>query len=160
LDCDISTDFCVKSMIGDQLRAVSMHFAANLADMPCSSNEFAPEVIAILWRPSTFQPKIFTAINSESVRPVEHKDWKSDSMVVDNVKDFMRELSRATRDIVIDIKVFDDRSKKRETESSREPQKTTPFRRSYRLRERRKRWIECLMAKCRNMYLSLTPISG
>jgi hypothetical protein len=38
-------------------------------------------------------------------------------MVVDNVKDFMRELSQATRDIVIDIKVFDDRSKKRETEA-------------------------------------------
>ena len=48
---------------------------------------------------------------------MEHKNWKSDSMVLDNVKDFMRELSQATRDIVIDIKVFDDRSKKREIET-------------------------------------------
>ena len=37
-------------------------------------------------------------------------------MVVDNVKDFMRELSQATRDMVIDMKVLDDRSKKREIE--------------------------------------------
>lgn len=48
---------------------------------------------------------------------MEHKNWKSDSMVLDNVKDFMRELSQATRDIVIDMKVFDDRSKKREIET-------------------------------------------
>jgi hypothetical protein len=84
-------------------------------------NEFAPEVIAVLWRPSTFQPKPFSAVNSEYVRPVEIDDWKSDSLAVENIKDFLRELQHDTRDIVVDVKLFDVRSAGRRLES---PQKT------------------------------------
>lgn len=86
-------------------------------------NEFAPEVIAVLWRPSTFQPKPFTAVNSEYVCPVEFNNWKSDSLAVENVKDFLRELTHATRDIVVDVKLFNSRSSRRRSETPAEAQK-------------------------------------
>jgi hypothetical protein len=87
-------------------------------------NELAPEVIALVWRPSSFRPKAFSAVSSESVRPVQDDDWKSDSMAIDNVKDFMRELSQTTKDIVVDVKVLDDRSHKRQTRELTTPTNT------------------------------------
>lgn len=71
-------------------------------------NEYAPEVIAVLWRPSSFKPKPFSAVNSEYLRPVEFNDWQSDSLAVENIKDFLREIKHYTRDIVVDVKLFGD----------------------------------------------------
>ena len=75
-------------------------------------NEFTPEVLAVLWRPSAFEPKPFTAVDSEYVRPVEDTSWKSDSLIVENMNDFLREIREATRDIVVDVKLFNDPSKR------------------------------------------------
>jgi hypothetical protein len=78
-------------------------------------NELTPEVICLVWRPQSFRPKAFSAVSSESVRPVQDVNWKSDSMAIDNVKDFLRELNQTTRDLIVDIKVLDDRSHKRQS---------------------------------------------
>mmetsp|Transcript_2252 Transcript_2252/g.3339 ORF Transcript_2252/g.3339 Transcript_2252/m.3339 type:complete len:1276 (+) Transcript_2252:234-4061(+) len=70
-------------------------------------NEFASQVIAVLWRPTAFKPKVFSAINSELTRPVGDSDWKKDNMGVDNICDIMRELKQVSQDVVVDMKILD-----------------------------------------------------
>jgi len=72
-------------------------------------NELSPEVIAVLWRPGVFEAQRFTTVDSEYKRPVEDQ-WKEDSLVVTNQDDIIREIRHLARDIVVDIKVLDDKS--------------------------------------------------
>ena len=76
-------------------------------------NDLTPEVVAVLWRPTCFIAQPFGAMNSEFARPVDDDNWKTDSMVLDNMKDLLRELSMYTADIVVGVKLIDDRSVKR-----------------------------------------------
>jgi len=70
-------------------------------------NEFAPQVIAVLWRPTAFKPNVFSAMNSEFTRPIGDSDWKKDTMGVTNICDIMRELKQITQDVVVDMKILD-----------------------------------------------------
>lgn len=70
-------------------------------------NEFAPQVIAVLWRPTAFKPDVFSAMNSEFTRPIGDSDWKKDTMGVTNICDIMRELKQTTLDVVVDMKILD-----------------------------------------------------
>lgn len=70
-------------------------------------NDLCPDVLAVVWRRPLFQPRSFSAINSEYVQPVTVDDWKSDTMVTLNVGDILRETALYTTDIVVAIKVFD-----------------------------------------------------
>lgn len=88
-------------------------------------NALTPEVIGLVWRPTSFRPKAFSAVSSESVRPISDGNWKSDSMAMDNVKDFLRELHHTTRDLIVDIKILDDRSHKRESTTTPSKKKNT-----------------------------------
>lgn len=72
-------------------------------------NEFSPEVIAVLFRPSSFEPQMFTAVHSESVRPAEDIRLKRNSLATINVLDLMRELKHITKDLVVDMKILDKR---------------------------------------------------
>jgi len=74
-------------------------------------NNLAPDVIAMLWRPSTFVTQPFSAMNSNYKRPVMD-EWQSDSLVVTNPDDIMREIHHLSRNVVVDILVLDDKSDK------------------------------------------------
>lgn len=71
-------------------------------------NEFSPDIIAMIWRPTAFVPKAFSAMMSEFQSPVL-KGWKDDSLVMTNTDDLMSEIGYAGRDILSDIKVLDDK---------------------------------------------------
>lgn len=65
-------------------------------------------MIGMLWRPTSFIPHSFSAIQSEYAIPVEREQWKSDSLVMTNTSDVLREMSQYTRDIVANVKLLDD----------------------------------------------------
>lgn len=67
-------------------------------------NEFAPDVIAMLWRPDAFKPTPLSVVVSEFKRPVS-EFWKDDSLVITNTDDLMAEIVYFTRNIVSTIKV-------------------------------------------------------
>jgi hypothetical protein len=73
-----------------------------------SYNDLSPEVVGMLWRPISFMPHAFSAMNSEFVLPIEQQDWKTDSLVIRNTSDLLREMKQYTNDIVVDMKVLDD----------------------------------------------------
>jgi len=68
-------------------------------------NEYAPDIIAVLWRPKALKAHSFSVLHSEYKRPVE-EDWKDDSLAVMNADDVLREIHFHVRDIVIDAKVM------------------------------------------------------
>jgi len=70
-------------------------------------NEFAPQVIAVLWRPTTFKSITFSVMNSEFLRPVSDSDWKKDTLGISNANDIVRLLRQVSRDVVIDMKILD-----------------------------------------------------
>eukprot|EP00977_Amphora_coffeiformis_P026009 scaffold23639_cov191-Amphora_coffeaeformis.AAC.1 len=70
-------------------------------------NHLCPEVVGVLWRPGIFEPKPFSAIQSEWARPVVDTEWKSDTLVTKNVSDILIQASKYTSDIVTDLKVLD-----------------------------------------------------
>ena len=83
-------------------------------------NDLCPEVIGMLWRPTSFVPRAFSVMHSEYVLPMEQENWKSDSLVIHNTGDILREMEHYTDDIVVDVKVLDDPSAKaRPSKSSR-----------------------------------------
>lgn len=71
-------------------------------------NALAPEVVCMLFRPTSFVPRSFSAMNSEYVLPIKAENWKSDSLVIHNTSDVLREMSQYTRDIVANVKIVDD----------------------------------------------------
>lgn len=72
-------------------------------------NEFAPEVIAMVWRPGAFKPHPFSVGTSNFQRPVSEL-WKDDSFVITNAEDLMAEVEYFARDIVSNFKIFDKRN--------------------------------------------------
>ena len=71
-------------------------------------NEFCPDIIAMIWRPSAFIPHSFSAISSAFKRPVT-EFWKDDSLVITNTDDLMSEIGYSSMHIVTDMKVLDDK---------------------------------------------------
>jgi len=71
-------------------------------------NDLSPEVIGMLWKPNSFVPHAFSAMHSEYVLPIDARDWKSDSLVIHNTSDVLREMKQYTDGIVADVKVLDD----------------------------------------------------
>jgi len=71
-------------------------------------NELTPDVIAMLWRPAAFVPQLFSAMVSEFKRPAMEL-WKNDSLVITNTDDLMSEIEYASKDIISDVKVLDDK---------------------------------------------------
>ena len=91
----------VRAMI-QQLRSKLEHLALIFY------NDLCPEVIGIVWRqPIFFQPRSFSAVTSEFVRPVSNDHWQADTMISYNVHDVLRIISLYSRFLVSDIKVFD-----------------------------------------------------
>ena len=74
-------------------------------------NGMAPDIIAMLWRPTAFSPVSFTAMHSERKRPLED-DWQEDGLAACNSCDIVREVCNVANDAIEDIKIFDDRSVK------------------------------------------------
>ena len=72
-------------------------------------NEFCPDMIAMLWRPSAFQRQPFSAMHAEFHTPVEY-DWEENGLVTTNSKDVLRAIKCFLIDIIIDTKVLDARS--------------------------------------------------
>ena len=72
-------------------------------------NKLAPDVIGMLWRPTAFKPLPFSAMLSEQRRPLED-DWQEDCLTVINAQDLIREIRHIARDVVDDMKVFEDKS--------------------------------------------------
>jgi hypothetical protein len=89
-------------------------------------NELSPEVVGLVWRPQTYSPMPFSVMASDYARPTEDGDWKSDSLVMRNASDLLREMRQYSQDIVTTVKIFDDscmihRSKKRKLSEDRSP---------------------------------------
>ena len=72
-------------------------------------NEFSPDIIALIWRPSAFVPKSFSVMMSEFQSPVL-KLWKDDSLVVTNSDDLINEIAHIGRHLLSDIKVIKTRT--------------------------------------------------
>jgi hypothetical protein len=85
-------------------------------------NELCPDVIAMLWRPTTFHRQPFSAMHAEFSTPVEYK-WEENSLVTKNSNDVLRAIRCILRHIIIDYKIFDDKSIKDEV-MSKASQKT------------------------------------
>ncbi|EJK57061.1 hypothetical protein THAOC_22937, partial [Thalassiosira oceanica] len=71
-------------------------------------NELAPDVIALLWRPDAFRPVPFSALVSESKRPVLDR-WTGDSLVVTNADDVVAEIVQRSRNVITTFKVLVDK---------------------------------------------------
>jgi len=66
-------------------------------------NEFAPDIIAMIWRPDAFRPQQFSAMVSD-VRPAA-EIWQNDDLVITNTEDLMAEIGHFARNIVSTFKV-------------------------------------------------------
>lgn len=71
-------------------------------------NEYCPDIIAMLWRPSAFLPENFSAMISEFKLPVQNS-WTEDTLVVANTDDLMYEIGNLARNVITDMKILDDR---------------------------------------------------
>jgi Nrap protein domain 6 len=69
-------------------------------------NDLCPDVLAVVWRPQLLQARPFSAVTCAYGRPVS-EDWKSDTLITLNVHDILRDMAGITKDIVTDVKVFD-----------------------------------------------------
>jgi hypothetical protein len=67
-------------------------------------NEFAPDIIAMIWRPDAFRPQQFSAIVSDFKRPAAEV-WQNDDLVITNTEDLMAEIGHFARNIVSTFKV-------------------------------------------------------
>lgn len=88
-------------------------------------NEHSPNVIALLWRPTTFQPQTFSVAHAEYQRPVE-RNFAEDSLVVTNSDDVLREVEHIGRDIVVNMKILDDRSLRKVSNESNDKKRKAP----------------------------------
>jgi U3 small nucleolar RNA-associated protein 22 len=73
-------------------------------------NELAPEVIGLVWRPSTFKAMPFSAMTAEHAKPQEDRtnEWRNDSFVVRNATDLLREMSEYYQDVITTAKIIDE----------------------------------------------------
>lgn len=85
-------------------------------------NEFCPELIGMLWRPTTFIRQPFSAMHAEFMAPVELQ-WSEDSLVITNPNDVLRAIKCHLNDVTVDAKVLDDRSIHQVTHSQTTPSK-------------------------------------
>jgi hypothetical protein len=67
-------------------------------------NEFAPDIIAMIWRPDAFRPQQFSAMVSDFKRPAA-EIWQNDDLVITNTEDLMAEIGHFARNIVSTFKV-------------------------------------------------------
>ena len=68
-------------------------------------NEYAPNVIALLWRPDAFQTHPFSVANAEYKRPVLENN--EDSLLITNADDIVREVENMSQDVVVDIRTLE-----------------------------------------------------
>lgn len=91
-------------------------------------NEYTPDVIAILWRPSTILAQSFTTISSEYKRPTD-ENWEADSLMITNLFDVLQEIQFLARELIVDMKILDNnvlnRNKKRQGISGSKRKKNT-----------------------------------
>ena len=74
-------------------------------------NEYSPDIIAMLWRPSAFVPENFSAVASEFKHPVL-SPWKEDTFVIPNMDDLLHEICYISKDIITHAKILDDKQTK------------------------------------------------
>jgi U3 small nucleolar RNA-associated protein 22 len=72
-------------------------------------NQFCPEIIAMLWRPTAFNRQPFSAMHAEFMTPMEF-NWATDSLVTTNANDVLRAVKCILHNVIVDIKILDDRS--------------------------------------------------
>jgi hypothetical protein len=70
-------------------------------------NELCPEVIGVVWRPQVFNAGKFSAMSAVNSCPVDD-DWNGANLFSRNLGDLMREMTQYTRDIITNIRIFDD----------------------------------------------------
>jgi len=70
-------------------------------------NQNCPEVICVLLRPHVFPPVLFSVMSSERSCPMDY-EWHASSHVTRNLGDIVREMFEYSKDIVSDIRVFDE----------------------------------------------------
>ena len=68
-------------------------------------NEYAPNVIALLWRPDVFQTHPFSVANAEYKCPVLLNN--EDSLLITNTDDILREVEDMSQDVVVDVKTLE-----------------------------------------------------
>jgi hypothetical protein len=67
-------------------------------------NEFAPDIIAMIWRPDAFRPQQFSAMVSDK-RPAA-EIWQNDDLVITDTEGLMAEIGHFARNIVSTFKVW------------------------------------------------------
>lgn len=70
-------------------------------------NQSCPEVICVLWRPHVFCPSPFSVMSCEHSYPID-EEWNSNTLVSRNLGDMVREMQAYSRDIVTNIRIFDE----------------------------------------------------
>jgi U3 small nucleolar RNA-associated protein 22 len=85
-------------------------------------NQFCPEIIAMLWRPTAFNRQAFSAMHAEFMTPIEF-NWATDSLVTTNANDLLRAVKCILHDVVVDVKILDDRSIHQDSGSSKKGSK-------------------------------------
>jgi len=85
-------------------------------------NEHCPDMIAMLWRPTTFQWLPFSAMHAEFCTPTDYQ-WEENTLVTKNSNDILRAIRCALRHVIVDFKVLDDRSIKDSTTTDEVVQK-------------------------------------
>lgn len=72
-------------------------------------NEHCPDMIAMLWRPETFERLPFSAMQAEFCTPTDYQ-WEENALVTKNSNDILRAIRCVLRYVIVDFKVLDDRS--------------------------------------------------
>lgn len=68
-------------------------------------NDLSPEIIALLWRPVTFEKSSLSVMASDHAKPF-FSCWDDDSTVIRNEKDLVREMSLYFQEMVTSVKVM------------------------------------------------------
>ena len=72
-------------------------------------NEYCPDIIAMLWRPSSFERQAFSAMHAEFTSPLD-KNWEANALVTSNASDILRAIRGTMSDVLVDVKVLVDKS--------------------------------------------------
>mmetsp|Transcript_14570 Transcript_14570/g.35207 ORF Transcript_14570/g.35207 Transcript_14570/m.35207 type:complete len:1208 (+) Transcript_14570:97-3720(+) len=68
-------------------------------------NDLSPEVIALLWRPATFESTSFSVMTSDHAKPVGFA-WDDNKSVMRSEQDLLREISQYNQEMVTSVKVM------------------------------------------------------
>jgi U3 small nucleolar RNA-associated protein 22 len=87
-------------------------------------NEYCPDIIAMLWRPSAFERQAFSAMHAEFTSPLD-QNWEANALVTSNASDILRAIRGTMSEVLVDVKVLVDKSLDFESKLDEKVESTT-----------------------------------